>query len=103
MCKHQKTIRIPSFPSDALVCADCGQEMLPIGYANGIRDYYVPGDPPWRRRNELLKLEWLRGGEEPTQCPGCGFLGTIDDFDCLGADDDEHLFCNQCGVEFAPD
>ena len=33
------------------------------------------------------------------QCPSCGFAGTIDDFDALGADEDK-VFCPRCAKEF---
>ena len=32
------------------------------------------------------------------RCKTCGFVGPINDFDVIGADDDK-LFCNQCGKE----
>lgn len=99
ICKHQHLIRVPSFPGDALVCVDCGARGCTAGYGNGVRDYYLPGDPPWRRQAEVCKLEWLAGGDDLEQCPACCFVGTIDDFDVCGADEG-HLFCNQCGIEF---
>ena len=93
-CGHIKTIRIPYFPDDRLVCADCGHEMPLIGYANGIREYYVPGDPPWRRLVAIAKLLWADGrGDDLQQCPECCFAGTLDDFDVIGSEND-HLFCN---------
>lgn len=100
-CKHKHTIRIPNFPGDLMACRDCGEHMNPLGHADGmVRDYYVPGDWWWRRRSEVAKIEWLlQGGDDLEQCPECCFVGTIDDFDVLGADDGK-LFCNQCGVEF---
>ena len=36
--------------------------------------------------------------ESPVQCPGCRFIGDIDEFDCLGSD--FGVFCNRCGLEF---
>ncbi len=100
VCKHQRLIRIPDFPGDALVCAACGKPAKAIGYSNGVRDYYVPGDPFWRRQLECLKLAWLDdGNDELIQCAACDFVGTIDDFDVVGADEG-NLFCNQCGAEF---
>lgn len=100
-CRHLRTVLVPRFPGDAWVCADCGADGCKAGYTEGIRDYYLPGDPPWRRQSQLRKLEWLTADvdEDLEQCPECCFVGTIDDFDVLGADDG-HLFCNQCGVEF---
>lgn len=98
-CTHQRSLRIPAFPGDALVCADCGAEGCKAGYTNGVRDYYLPGDPSWRRQAEVTKLEWLAGGDDLEQCPECCFVGTLDDFDVMGAKRD-YLFCNQCGVEF---
>ena len=98
-CKHQYITMIPDFPGDKMVCRDCGADVPQPGYASGIRDYYLPGDPYWRRKAEVLKREWLAGGDDLEQCPECLFVGTIDDFDCMGADRD-HLFCNQCGVMF---
>jgi len=98
-CKHQHIVRIPNFPGDCLVCRDCGAEACRAGYADGIRDYYVDGDKPWRRHREVMKLKWLHGGDELTQCTYCLFVGTIDDFDAMGADYGM-LFCNQCGYEF---
>ncbi len=35
-------------------------------------------------------------GEPLYQCPVCGCVGTVDDFDCLGAEDGE-LICRKCG------
>lgn len=32
------------------------------------------------------------------ECPVCGNIGTLDDFDCLGADPG-CVFCNECGEE----
>lgn len=98
-CKHVNTLRIPRFPGDALVCRDCGEPMNPLGCPDIVRDYYVPGDPSWRRQSEVRKLDWLQGGDDLEQCPHCCFVGTLDDFDVMGADSG-HLFCNQCGLEF---
>jgi hypothetical protein len=99
-CKHQKLRRIPSFPGDALVC-QCGYEMPKAGYdEHGRRMYYLPGDHPMRMHSEAVKVQWLTNPNvEVTQCPVCCFVGTDDDFDCMGGDDGE-LFCNQCGAAF---
>lgn len=96
-CKH-RFILVPDFPGDGFICADCHLPME-AGSTNGIRDYRLPDDPYWRRQSQLRKLEWLRGGDDLEQCPVCCFVGTIDDFDVMGADEG-HLFCGQCGVEF---
>ena len=101
-CKHQHYALVPWFPGDKWVCADCGADRPQPGSSNGIRDYALPSDPPWRRQSQVRKLEWLSNGDlegELEQCPVCCFVGTIDDFDVGGADEG-HLFCNQCGVEF---
>ncbi len=99
VCKHQRLILVPVFPGDAWFCATCGAARPQPGSSDGIRDYSLPDDPPWRRQSEVRKLEWLRGGDDLEQCPECCFVGTIDDFDVMGAEPG-HLFCNQCGVEF---
>jgi hypothetical protein len=31
----------------------------------------------------------------PTRCPNCGYTGTLDSFDAIGASGSE-LFCNSC-------
>jgi hypothetical protein len=103
-CKHQRALRIPLFPSDAMFCKDCGEELPRPGYdEHGIRDYYLTDEPEWRRRAEVLKVDWLEGRYPGSiyQCPECCFIGTDDDFDVMGADEG-NLFCNQCGVEFEP-
>ena len=83
-----------------MFCADCGAELPRPGYdKDGIRDYFVPGDPPWRRHSELVKVKWLGGRSELSQCPNCCFVGDGDSFDVMGADEG-NLFCNQCGCEF---
>lgn len=99
-CPHQHSIRVPGFPSDKLVCRDCGADGCKAGHdEHGIRDYYLPGDPSWRRHSDVRKSQWIEGGEDLEQCPHCLFVGTLDDFDVIGAKRD-HLFCNQCGLEF---
>lgn len=83
------------------MCRDCGADGWKAGYdEHGVRDYYQPGDPPHRRQIEVIKMKWLRGGDDLEQCPECCFVGTIDDFDVIGSEAG-NLFCNQCGVEFA--
>lgn len=84
-----------------MVCLDCGERVRPLGYTDGIRDYFLPRDPPWRRRSQIVKSNWLNGGDDPYQCPECCFVGLLDDFDCIGADNG-NLFCNECGAEFDP-
>ena len=101
-CAHQYTELAADFPAPTWQCRDCGAERPQPGYARGVRDYYLPGDPSWRRRAEVLKLDWARGKTEGLyQCQECLFLGTIDDFDVIGADT-EHLFCGGCGMEVVP-
>ena len=39
--------------------------------------------------------------EPYVQCPHCDFIGELDAFDCLGADEG-NLFCNECNNEFRP-
>ncbi len=36
--------------------------------------------------------------EQPYQCPICHRIAVLDDFDCLGADED-CVFCNDCNNE----
>lgn len=41
-------------------------------------------------------------GDELARCPLCGFVGDLDDFDVLGADEG-NLFCNNCWNEITPE
>jgi transposase len=38
--------------------------------------------------------------DDQQRCPICGFVGSIDAFDCLGGESDDSLFCPECGREF---
>lgn len=102
-CKHQRAVRLPLFPSDAMFCGDCGDELPRPGYdEHGVRDYYLSGDSYWRRRSEAVKAQWAAGKNvSVVQCTVCCFVGDIDDFDVMGADEG-CLFCPSCGVEFEP-
>ncbi len=46
-----------------------------------------------------MKTETNNGENEiSVQCPKCNFIGDLDDFDVMGADDDK-MFCNNCNAE----
>jgi hypothetical protein len=101
-CPHKRCLFVPDFIAWQPVCSDCGEQMPRPGIVGGIRDYYVPGDPPWRRMAEVLKAAWLADDLDGDlyQCPECCYVETADAFDCLGADAG-NFFCNECGAEFA--
>lgn len=40
-----------------------------------------------------------RWPDDYARCPSCGFIGDMDDFDCIQACDG-CVFCQQCGTEF---
>lgn len=84
-----------------------------MGMPDGIRNYFQPGDSPWRLQHDYIRRV-IAGYPEPvgmqpwkpvfptTQaccwCEHCGFVGSTDDFDVLGADPG-NLFCLECGEE----
>ena len=71
--------------------------------AHGMRDYYLPGDPPHRRSLEVLRWKLVNGRiSDPNFdlhfCPECHYAGDLESFDVLGADEG-NVFCPSCGLE----
>lgn len=59
---------------------------------------------PTKERHRVVVSTGLTDelGEELLRCPYCGAIASLQNYDCMGADDG-CIFCNQCNKEISLD